>query len=145
MRIARLLVLIACFGCGPVAATAVIDDAEAALARAHAAEGEKYALYETTLADLYLVKAREEQGHARYAEASHLGSEALRYAEAATRKAAERRTSATAPPVPTATVEHPAVAAPPPVPPEGTNKKEVPNKTEAPDKTKAPIDPGEQH
>ena len=57
MRIARLLAILAC-GCGPVAATSVIDDADAALARAHAAEGDKYALYETTLADLYLVKAR---------------------------------------------------------------------------------------
>ena len=135
-RTARLLASIAALacGCGPVAATTVIDDADAALARAHAAEGEKYALYETTLADLYLIKAKEEQGHARYSDAAQLGSEALRYAEDATRKAAERRTSADAPPAPTATVQHPAepAAPPPPVPAE---KKP----------SKAPIDPGEQH
>jgi len=142
VRIARLLALLAC-GCGPVAATSVIDDADAALARAHAAEGDKYALYETTLADLYLVKAKEEQGHARYSEAAQLGSDALKYAEAATRKAAERRTSANAPPTPTATVQHPAepttpapVVTPPPVPPEKPAEKK-------PDKK--PINPGEQH
>jgi len=140
VRIARLLALSAAIGCGPVAATTVIDDAAAALARAHAAEGEKYALYETMLADLYLAKAKEEQGHARYSEAAQLGSEALKYAETATRKAAERRTSATAPPTPQATVQHPAdattpapVVTPPPVPPEKPVVK------------KRPIDPGEQH
>lgn len=121
-------------------ATSVVDDADVALARAHASEGEKYALYETTLADLYLIKAREEQGHARYFEASQLASEALKYAETATRKAAERRTSATAPPTPTATVQRPAEVppAPPPVPPE--------KQPAAPEKRppKAPIDPGNQ-
>jgi hypothetical protein len=122
VRIARLLALLAA-ACGPVAATSVIDDADAALARAHAAEGEKYALYETTLADLYLAKAKEEQGHARYSEAQQLGSEALKYAQAATKKAAERRTSAGGPPTPQATVQHPSstpvpTPTPPPVPPE---------------------------
>ncbi|MFN2547382.1 MAG: hypothetical protein ABR567_08125 [Myxococcales bacterium] len=139
MRIARLLALLATCGCGPVAATSVIDDADAALARAHAAEGEKYALYETTLADLYLAKAKEEQGHAGYSEAAQLGSDALRFAESATRKAAERRTSANAPPTSQATVQHPdattpaPLVTPPPVPPEKPAEK------------KKPIDPGEQH
>ncbi len=118
--------LLAVIGCGPVRATTVIDDADAAVSRAQAGEGEKYALYEMTLADLYLVKAKEEQGHARYTEAAQLGSEALRFADAAMRKAAERRTSAEAPPVPQANVQHPAEPAPP--------KQE-----------KKPIDPGEQH
>ena len=103
-------------------ATSVVDDAEVALARAHAAEGEKYAPYETTLADLYLIKAKEEQGHARYSEARDLAADALQHAEAATQKAAEHRTSADAPPMPTATVQHPDA------PPER--------------KPKAPIDPG---
>ncbi|MCA1829853.1 MAG: hypothetical protein LC689_23290, partial [Myxococcales bacterium] len=96
-------------------------------------------LYETTLADLYLAKAKEEQGHARYSEAAQLGSDALRFAESATRKAAERRTSANAPPTSQATVQHPdattpaPVVTPPPVPPEKPAEK------------KKPIDPGEQH
>ena len=83
--------LLALCACGPVAATSTISDADAAVLRAHAVEGEKYAAYETTLSDLYLQKAREEQGHARYADARDLASEAQRYADAATRKASERR------------------------------------------------------
>jgi len=104
-------------------ATGVVDDAEVALARAHGAESEKYAPYETTLADLYLLKAKEEQGHARYSDAKQLAADALKYAEAATRKTAERRTTVPSPAVPTATVQHPDVPAVKPQP-------------------KAPIDPG---
>ncbi len=137
-------------------ATSVVDDAEVALARAHAAEGEKYALYETTLADLYLIKAKEEQGHARYAEARDLAADALQHAEAATRQAAEHRTSADAPPVPTANVQHPEVPPPAPRPegPESTPPRTVQQPGKAPTpgspgpaappehKPKAPIDPG---
>jgi hypothetical protein len=94
----------------------VIDDAEVALARAHATDGAKYALYETTLADLYLAKAKEEQGHARYTQAQELGADALKLAQAATRKALEARTSGTATPAPQATIKH--SEAPPPKPPE---------------------------
>jgi hypothetical protein len=129
-------------------ATSVIDDADVALARAHAAEGEKYALYETTMADLYLVKAREQAGHAHYSDAANLANEALKYAEAATVKAAERRTSAAVPPMPTANIQRPAEEKkPPPVPPpEGDRKVIVPSPDKTPppsdEKTKSPIDPG---
>ena len=140
-------------GCGPVMATSVVDDADVALARAHAAEGEKYALYETTLADLYLMKAREEQGHARYSDAASLAADALKYAESATRKAAERRTSAAGPPTPTANIQRPAEEKkPPPVPPpEGERRVITPAPSPAPapgpapppeKKPKSPIDPG---
>ena len=125
-------------GCGPVLATSVVDDAEVALARAHAAEGEKYALYETTLADLYLIKAKEEQGHARYSEARDLAADALQHAEAATRQAAEHRTSADAPPVPTANVQHPEVAPPSVTPPAPSATPSAPPER----KPKSPIDPG---
>jgi hypothetical protein len=139
-RAARLAVIAAALacGCGPVAATSVIADAEVALERAHASEGGKYALYETTLADLYLVKAREEQGHARYSDAAELAADALKFAEAAARKAAEHRTAA---PGPSATIQHPAgggpatVVAPPPVPPEKVPVvKPVPPAQPAPEK-----------
>lgn len=76
----------------------MIDDAEVALARAHAADGDKLAIYETTRADLYLIKAREEQGHARYSDAMDLAGEAIRSAEAAVRKSTEHR-QPSAPPV----------------------------------------------
>jgi len=90
---ARLLAAVApaLCACGPVAATSTIRDAESAVERAHAAEGERYAPYETTLADLYLQKAHEEQGHARYVEARNLAGEAQKFAETARQKAAERR------------------------------------------------------
>ena len=86
-------------------ATGVIDDAEVADVRAHAADGEKYALYETTLADLYLAKAKEEQGHAHYSEARDLAQDALKFAQDATKKAGERRAADQAP-TPQATIQH---------------------------------------
>jgi hypothetical protein len=105
---------LAALACGPISATSVIGDAEVALARAHAAESEKYAPYETTLADLYLVKAREEQGHAHYSEASQLAADAVKYASAATKKAAESRAGTATPPTPTANIQRP--VAPPAAP-----------------------------
>jgi hypothetical protein len=129
-------------------ATSVIDDADVALARAHAAEGEKYATYETTLADLYLLKAREEQGHAHYTEAKELAAEALKHATAATNKAAERRATAPAPTVPTATVQRPDMAAPKPATPAPTAPATPTPAAPAPAqpgperKPKSPIDPG---
>jgi hypothetical protein len=103
--------------CGPVTASSVIDDAEAAAARAHASEGEKYAAYDTTLADLYLQKAREEQGHAHYGDAEELAEQSQKFARDASKKAAEKRASESAQPqVPHATVQRPAPVAPPPAP-----------------------------
>jgi hypothetical protein len=93
--LARRGTILACLllGCGPVTATSVIDDAQLAIVRARAADADRLAPYETTLADLYLAKAREEQGHARYADARVLANEALRYAGAATRRATDNRTA----------------------------------------------------
>jgi hypothetical protein len=69
--------------------TSVIDDAERALVRARAADSDRYARYETTLSDLYLAEAREKQGYAQYGDARALAAEALRLANAASRKASE--------------------------------------------------------
>jgi predicted nucleic acid-binding protein len=74
-----------------VTATRVIDSADAALVRSRGADGDKLALYETTLADLYLAKAREKQGYAQYGDAEILAAEARRFADAASLKAAQRR------------------------------------------------------
>ena len=109
--------------CGPVQSTSVIADAEVAVARAHASDGDKYAIYETTSADLYLQKAREESGHSHYDEASDLAKHAQALAEAATQKAQQQR--GTPPPLPRANVTHqdppyivpaPAVSGPHPEP-----------------------------
>ncbi len=78
-------------GCGPVTATSVIDDADVSLRRARGADSDRYAQYETTLAELYLTKARELQGHAQYGEARVLASDALRFANSANQKAADHR------------------------------------------------------
>jgi len=108
------LALIAAASCGPIAATTVIDDAEVALARAHATDGAKYALYETTLADLYLAKAKEEQGNAHYSDAQELAADAVKYASAAVKKATERRNSASSPPAPAARIAPAPAPAPSP-------------------------------
>ena len=104
-RSAACFLACAAAACGPIGATSRIADAEIALGRAHAADGEKLAPYETTLADLYLVKAREEQGHAHYADARDLAADCVKQADLAVRKAAERRG---APPVPAAAPASPA-------------------------------------
>ena len=82
MRALALALLVPLCGCGPIGATSVINDAEVAVARAHAAEGDKYAIYETTAADLYLQKAREEQGAAQYGNAMDLGKRSVELADA---------------------------------------------------------------
>ena len=92
--------------CGPVGATSVIHDAEAANARAHAADGDRYAVYETTSADLYLQKAREEQGRARYSEAAQLARKSIELAEQAAQKASAQRVSGPTPVAPRATIQH---------------------------------------
>ena len=100
--LARRGTILACLllGCGPVAATGVIDDAELALVRARGADGDRYARYETTLAELYLAKAREKQGQAQYGDARTLAADSLRFANAASRNAAERRAGEPAAPPP---------------------------------------------
>ncbi len=78
--------------CGPVGATSLVGDAEIAVTRAHAADGDRHALYEVTSADLYLEKAKEEQGHAHYGAAMELAKKSAEMAQAATLKAGQVRT-----------------------------------------------------
>jgi hypothetical protein len=115
------LIVLLPLGCGPIGATSVIAEAEVATARAHAAEGDKYALYETTAADLYLQKAREEQGYAQYSDAMDLARRSADLANAATKKAiAAKKEAGTPPPLPPATIQRPVEApapGPAPVPP----------------------------
>jgi uncharacterized protein DUF4398 len=61
----------------------VIGDAEAAIVRARASGGEKAAPYETVSAELYLAKAREQQGRAQYGAAEELARQSLRFAQEA--------------------------------------------------------------
>ena len=78
-------------GCGPVGTTSVINDAEAAVARARAADGERLAPYEIVSAELYLEKAREQQGRAQYAAAQELARQSLEFAQRAVARVGEQR------------------------------------------------------
>lgn len=112
---ACLLVLLA-VGCGPVRATSVIGDAEAAVARARAADGERLAPYETIAAELYLEKAREQRGRAQYGAAEDLAKQSLRFAHDAVERAGDQRSRGSAAPAPAspATVTRPSPEQPAP-------------------------------
>ncbi|GAC1342079.1 MAG: hypothetical protein NVSMB23_14460 [Myxococcales bacterium] len=96
------LIAAAVAACGPVNSTALIDAAAAATARAHAEGGDVSAPYETTSADLYLEKAREQSGHAHYADAAALARASRDFANQAVQKAAAQRGEGGAPPRPAA-------------------------------------------
>jgi hypothetical protein len=68
------------------------------VARAQALDGEKLAPYETVSAELYLRKAYEEQGRARYGEAEQLAKESAAFADKAVVKATQLRGGAITPP-----------------------------------------------
>ena len=73
-------------GCGPIESTAVIADASVALSGARTAEGEKFAPYEFTSAELYLEKAREERGYADFEVAIDYARKARDFARQAQAK-----------------------------------------------------------
>jgi hypothetical protein len=123
--------------CGPVGATSLIGDAEIAVTRAHAADSDRHAIYEVTSADLYLEKAKEEQGHAHYSAAMDLAKKSVEMAQAATLKAAQVRTGQVPPPPPS-TVTRP--EPPPPLPPARPLVTEPP----APAPTQRPVTPPTQ-
>jgi Domain of unknown function (DUF4398) len=77
-------------GCGPIGARGVIREAETAVVRARAAGGERFAPYETAAAQLYLEKAREEQGRAQYGAAQDLAKQSLSFARQAVERAGEK-------------------------------------------------------
>jgi hypothetical protein len=86
--LAASLLLLA--GCGPIGARGVIREAETAVVRARAAGGERFAPYETAAAQLYLEKAREEQGRAQYGAAQDLAKQSLSFARQAVERAGEK-------------------------------------------------------
>jgi hypothetical protein len=92
-RVSALALLLALAGCGPIGAYGVIREAETALVRARAAGSERYAPYQTASAELYLEKAREEQGRAQYGAAKDLARQSLDFARQATERAGDRATS----------------------------------------------------
>ena len=93
-RIACVGWLVLLAGCGPVIAHGVIRESESAVLRARALDGERLAPYETTSAELYLEKAREEQGRAQYGAAQELARQSLTYARQAIERAGDKGTRA---------------------------------------------------
>jgi hypothetical protein len=77
-------------GCAPIGTRGVIRDAETAIARARALDGDRIAPYETKSAELYLEKAREEQGRAQYGAARELARQSLTYAQQAIERAGDK-------------------------------------------------------
>ena len=91
VRRAVVFCLPAVWACGPLNATRAVSKAETAVARARTVDAERIAPYETISAELYLDKAREEQGRAQYAEAERLANESAALADRASIKAGELR------------------------------------------------------
>lgn len=73
--------------CGPVTTTQAIMDAEVALEAAASAQAGERAVYEFTLAQLCLQKAREEEGYSEYQAAIELAHKARVQAERARERA----------------------------------------------------------
>jgi Domain of unknown function (DUF4398) len=87
-----------CAGCGPVEyINQVTRRASSSVAAAKAAGADKTALYEYTLAVLYLRQARVEAGHAHYQVAVNYGRLAERRANDARALAIDRSTGGTDP------------------------------------------------
>lgn len=79
-RLAVTVLLASLGACGPLQSTAFLTDAETMLEAARAAEAEKLALYEWTAANLYLHKAKEEQGYSDYEHAVDYAKKAVELA-----------------------------------------------------------------
>ena len=78
MRLVGIIAL--CFaiaGCGPVIATSNIVSADAALEEARMLNAQRYAPYWYRSAELFLMKARELDGHSEYQHASSFAGVAL--------------------------------------------------------------------
>jgi hypothetical protein len=86
--------------CGPTQSTALIMDADVQLEAARAADGPKLAPFEYTSAEVYLHKAREEQGYADYEVAIDFARKAVKYGTEAKVKAMAARAEGAVPSLP---------------------------------------------
>jgi hypothetical protein len=106
-RISAAALFLALAGCGPIGSHGVIREAETALVRARAAGSDRYAPYQTASAELYLEKAREEQGRAEYGAAKDLARQSLDFARRAAERAGDRAASPAAEPASAPTSRNP--------------------------------------
>ncbi|MFN7130505.1 MAG: DUF4398 domain-containing protein [Myxococcales bacterium] len=85
--VALAIVALSGAACGPVQSTSLIIDADVELGAARTADASRLAPYEYTAAELYLHKAREEQGYADYEQAIDFAQKAANFAKDAKQKA----------------------------------------------------------
>lgn len=115
------LALVLAAACGPVQSATVIWQADAELAGARAADGQKNAPYEMTAAEIYLEKAREEESYADFDPAIQYGTKARDMARSAKNKAAAARNRGAPPSEPPPMIDEPSAGTTPvhivPVPP----------------------------
>ncbi|MCA9542820.1 MAG: DUF4398 domain-containing protein [Myxococcales bacterium] len=83
------LAAVALVGCGPISATSAIHDASVAIDAARGAKAPQFAVFEFVSAELYLRKAREEEGYSDF-------QAAVNFARKAEAMAAHAKTRATA-------------------------------------------------
>ncbi len=84
-------------GCGPITATSAIADASVALDGARGAKAPQFAVYEFVSAELYLRKAREEEGLSDFQAAINFARVAEGFAAKAKARASQRTRQGMAP------------------------------------------------
>ena len=82
-----IFILVMGTGCGPILSTVLIQQAAAELEGAKAAHAEIHAPYEYTGAELYLEKAKEQQGYAEFSPAVDFAYKARELAKRGKEKA----------------------------------------------------------
>lgn len=92
MRLTLSMVLAAGMlaGCGPISATSAIHDASVAIESARGAKAPQFAVYEFVSAELYLRKAREEEGYSDFQAAIDFARKASTLATRAKTRATSR-------------------------------------------------------
>ncbi|HEY3449750.1 MAG TPA: hypothetical protein VGK67_25575 [Myxococcales bacterium] len=105
-RTAAGLLAVALFGfgltaCGPTQSTALIMDGDVQLEAARMADAPKLAPYEFTAAEVYLHKAREEQGYSDFDISIDFGKKAVKFATEAKKKSMAAKADGALPNVPT--------------------------------------------
>jgi hypothetical protein len=103
--LALFTVLCGLAACGPIQSTAFLLDADVALEAARTARAEKYAPYEFTAAQLYLLKAREEVGYSDFEVAVDFAKKASKFANEAREKALSASANENTPPPPLPSAE----------------------------------------
>ena len=78
-------------GCGPLASSSAISNAEVALSKAEVERAQHFAAYPYWLARRYLEKAKRVEGHSRYTASERFAEQAAVYAEQARVDARESR------------------------------------------------------